>query len=611
MATEGPLRPSWEPTPEVLRTSNLSRLMRERGFSSYEELFAWSVGEREAFWGELVARLGIRLRRPGRGVVDLSGGPERPQWLPGARLNIAESCFQSGPEATAIIQRREGGELERWSTARLESLSRRVACGLRRASFSPGDAIAVDMPMHAESVAIYLGLVLAGCQVVSIADSFAPDEIASRLRIAGAAAVFTQDYIRRGGRLLPLYEKVVAAGAPTAIVLASAGAPAAALRAGDRTWSDFLPAEEVDAVIGEAQDTINVLFSSGTTGDPKAIPWTQTTPIKCAADGHLHQDVRAGDVVAWPTNLGWMMGPWLIFAALINRAAIALYVGNPSTREFCEFVQDAGVNVLGLVPSLVKAWRASGALEGLDWSAVRVLSSTGEASSPPDYRWLMERVGAPVVEYCGGTEIGGGYVTGTVLQPAVPSCFTTPTLGLDLVLLDEEGRESDEGEVFLVGPSMGLSTRLLNRDHHQVYFAGTPRGPGGEPLRRHGDRLERLPEGGWRAHGRTDDAMNLGGIKVGSAEIERVLDRVPGVLETAAVAVPPPGGGPAELVVFAVLEAGAGPRLDELTEACRREIRERLNPLFRLAELRLVDSLPRTASNKVMRRVLREGLRED
>jgi acetyl-CoA synthetase len=307
-----------------------------------------------------------------------------------------------------------------------------------------------------------------------------------------------------------------------------------------------------------------------------------------------------------------MMGPWLIFAALMNRATIALYVGAPTTRGFCEFVRDAGVTMLGLVPSIVRSWRNGDVLEGIDWPTVRVLSSTGEASDADDYRWLMERTGAPVIEYCGGTEIGGGYVTGTVMRPAIPGTFSTPALGLDMVVLDEEGRETDEGEVFLVPPSIGLSTRLLNRDHDEVYHAGTPTGPRGETLRRHGDRIARLPDGYYRAQGRADDTMNLGGIKVSSAEIERALNETEGVLETAAVAVPPAGGGPERLVVFAVMAEGAevGDAV-ALRDAFRQAVRNRINPLFKVSEVRVVEALPRTASNKVMRRVLRDDLLRD
>lgn len=233
---------------------------------------------------------------------------------------------------------------------------------------------------------------------------------------------------------------------------------------------------------------------------------------------------------------------------------------------------------------------------------MRVISSTGEASNVDDYTWLMQTAGdIPVIEYCGGTEIGGGYVTGTVLQPAVPSHFTTPALGLDLVLLDDEGELADEGEVFLIPPSMGLSTELLNGDHDAVYYEGVPVHE--RRLRRHGDQLLREDGDLYRALGRVDDTMNLGGIKVSSADLEGAVGVVDDVAEVAAVAVPSPGGGPDRLVLFAV-PIGT-PDVNLLRSEMQQRIRARLNPLFKVHEVVLIDELPRTASHKVMRRSLR------
>ena len=244
-------------------------------------------------------------------------------------------------------------------------------------------------------------------------------------------------------------------------------------------------------------------------------------------------------------------------------------------------------------------------MEGIDWARIRAFSSSGECSNPADMRYLMNLAGGrPVIEYCGGTEIGGAYITGTVVQSCVPSMFTTPALGLDFVLLDENGRQSDKGEAFIDGPSIGLSTRLLNRDHDAVYFHGTPPGRSGMPLRRHGDELE-ASSGGYRVIGRADDTMNLSGIKVGCAEIERVLNPLPGVQETAAIEVPPPEGGPSRLVIFLVPTSGNARPAAEWKPILQQVIRAQLNPLFHLHEVRLATSLPRTTSNKVMRRELR------
>ncbi len=599
--------PAWTPAPEFINSTNLAWLMRRAGVESYAALHAWSVREREAYWALAIERLGIRFQRPFSRVADFSPGPENPTWLPDAQLNIVESCFSAPADSPAIIHQSEGGSLETMTVGQLAELTDRVAVNLKRRGFNAGDALAVVMPMTAESVAIYFGIIKAGCVVVGIADSFRPRELATRLRLARAAGVFTQDVNLRGGKALPLYANVVEADAPPAIVLAAKDALAVPLRQGDCDWSDFLNSEgRCEAVTSEPNAAINILFSSGTTGEPKAIPWTQTTPIKCGADAHFHQNIQPGDVLVWPTNLGWMMGPWLIFASLLNKAAMGLYDGAPTGAEFGRFVARAGTTMLGVVPSLVKAWRNSGCLEGADWSAVKLFSSTGECSNAGDMRWLMARAGGkPVIEYCGGTEIGGAYITGTVTRPCAPGTFNTPALGLDVVILDEGGKPADTGELFIVPPSIGLSATLLNQDHHEVYFAGTPKGPRGEILRRHGDQMEQLPGGYWRGHGRADDTMNLGGIKISSSEIERVVQAVPNVKEVAAIAVSP-RGGPSQLVIYAVCQPDRGRDKTQLLAAMQETIKCELNPLFKVSELILVDALPRTTSNKVMRRTLRD-----
>lgn len=598
--------PAWFPTPEQVQETNVAALMQEVEIYSYPKLHRWSTHDRAAFWETMMQRLGIRFRRPYTQLVDLSS-IESPQWLVDAQFNIVESCFQAAGDAPAILFQTEQGALQAWTYAELQALTNRVANGLVKLGLQLGDRVAIDLPMTAYSVAIYLGVIQAGCVVVSIADSFAPHEIATRLRIAPAQAIFTQDYIRRSGKVLPLYAKVIEAQAPQAIVLSSGAVPEVDWRSGDLTWQEFLSADpHFEPLPAAASTHTNILFSSGTTGDPKAIPWTHTTPIKCATDAHLHHDIHPGDVLAWSTNLGWMMGPWLIYASLINRATIALYEGAPTTRGYGEFIQAAQVTMLGVVPSLVSAWKATQCMQGLDWSAIKAFSSTGECSNPQDMLFLMALAGyKPIIEYCGGTEIGGGYITGTLLHPCIPATCTTPALGLDIVILDAENRSAPQGEAFIVPPSIGLSIALLNKDHHQVYFEDTPVGLS-VPLRRHGDYLEQLPNGYYRVCGRVDDTMNLGGIKVSSADIEQVLHRVADVQEVAAIAVAPPQGGPSQLIVYAVVSPSAHRSPSDLKAQLQTVIAQQLNPLFKIHDLVIVDSLPRTASNKVMRRVLRD-----
>ena len=522
----------------------------------------------------------------------------------------------------------------------LDELSNQVADSLRRPladgglALGFGDAAGICMPMSPEAVAIYLGIVKAGCAVVSIADSFSAQEIETRMRLSHAKALFTQDVVYRAAKYLPLFERVLHFGDFAHVVILPGryntlhSSVLSHMRPQlDISWETFMKGASTtfETVSCPSDHICNILFSSGTTGEPKAIPWTHATPIKCAVDGFLHQDIKVGEVVAWPTNLGWMMGPWLLFQ-MINGASIALFGGVTSTDLFCKFVEESKVSMLGVVPSLVKSWWALNATEKCDWSGVTRFSSSGEASDPTASLWLMSRANYhPVIEYCGGTEVAGSYLSSTMVQPNVPSMFSTPVLGNNFTIIDDEGASVDQGEIALIPPALGLSTRLLNRDHNECYFFGMPAGPCGEVLRKHGDEIQRvrwtggqaynLPLGSskgdssyYRALGRCDDTMNLGGIKVSSVEIERVCNEVPGVLETAAIGVSPPGGGPSRLIIFAIVHADLQAEMtaDKLKGLLQQSVKTLLNPLFHVGQVVLAEKLPRTASNKVMRRVIRD-----
>lgn len=612
--SEGPL-PVWRPGPQELESSNLAALLRHVGLATHTELHRWSAENREEFWQVVIDRLGIAFHRAPERILDLAAGVEQPRWLSGAELNIVDSCLRAPSESPAIVHASETDPQPRVVTyGELEARIDRVAAGLREHGFHPDDAIVLYMPMTVDCVAAYLGILRYGCRVVSVADSFSAAELHRRMEIAGASTVITLAGYPWAGRRIDLYSKVRQAcgrlaGQTRAVVIPEASDATLELAAGDLLWSDFLGSDPPPPTYGPPDRITNVLFSSGTTGTPKAIPWTHLTPLKCAMDAHFHHDVRPGDVVAWPTSIGWMMGPWLIYAALINRAAMALFQGAPHSRSFIDFVDAAGVTMLGLVPALVRTWRARDLVAPDSWRQVRIFSSTGEVSNPEDYLWLMSRSGyrAPVIEYLGGTEIGGGHATGSVLRPASPSTFSTPALGLDFVILDERNQPTlpgELGELYLIPPSIGLSQTLLNRDHHEIYYADCPPGPAGEVLRRHGDDFVALADGYFRTQGRTDDTMNLSGIKVSSIELEEVINEHPSVFESAAVAVPIQGEGAASLVVYVVQAEVCEP--SSLRQELDRRLAAEINPLFRIHEVVVTESLPRTASNKVIRRKLRD-----
>ena len=603
------IAPYWKPSKKVIEQSNIYKMMQQNNILNYDDFWEWSVREKKTFWEQTVAALGIRFHQKYDAILALEKGVETPSWLHNSKLNIVDSCFQNSEDAVVIRFQKEGGELEEITQKKLENLVNTIANGFVESGLQVGDKIGIDLPMTVEAVAIYLAGIKAGMPVVTIADSFTTNEIAVRLDITQPTLVFTQEVLLRAGKSLPLYTKVVEAKAQRIVVIPVLE-DAISLRTQDLFWNDFISSNtEFTSVKQDVDTCITVLFSSGTTGAPKAIPWTHSTPIKSASDGFYHQDIHRDDVVCWPTNLGWMMGPWLVFATLINKACIGLYYGAPMGEDFGKFIQESQTNMLGVIPSFVKYWKQSKCMEKYDWTAIHCFSSTGEVSNPSEMEYLMDLAGhKPVIEYCGGTEIGGGYVTSTVVQDNYPSTFSSQALGGSFVLLNEENKEDSTGEMYLIPPILGMSNRLLNSNHYEVYFKDTPTYKN-QVLRRHGDQLTQLENGYFIASGRVDDAMNLGGIKVSSIQIESVVNKLDFIKEAAAVAVSPKGGGPSKLVVFYV-ENTTDQSDENRLEIVKKAIKNQLNPLFKVTDLIKITSLPRTASNKVMRRSLRDSYQQ-
>ena len=595
----------WKPTKTDIIQSNIYKMMHKFGFSSYQNFWQWSVNYKATFWEETITNLNIPFVKKYTVVLDTSNGVENATWLKNAKLNIVDACFTHEDEAIAITYQNTNGKIQTVTYKQLKKLVNKIANSFVENGLKLGDKIAVLMPMTVEAVAVYLAGIKAGMPIVTIADSFTPNEIDIRLKITAPKLLITQNSFKRGDKTISLYSKVKSTNAPKSIVI-NCFNDEVLLRENDILWEHFLSEDNnFKAAPQNPEDTITVLFSSGTTGEPKAIPWNHTTPIKSASDAYYHHNIKENDVLCWPTNLGWMMGPWLVFSALINKATIALYYGAPTEQNFGAFVQNAKVTMLGVIPSFVKNWKATGCMEEFDWSAIKCFSSTGEVSNPTEMEYLSKLANTkPIIEYCGGTEIGGGYVTSTVVQPNMASTFSTQALGGEFVLLNEAHKNANKGEVFIIPPIVGLSNKLLNRDHFSVYYKNAPT-YNNQTLRRHGDELLQLKNGYYKAQGRVDDAMNLGGIKISSVQIETVLNNLPFVKEAAAIAVSPKIGGPSQLVVYYVPLTSKKLATEKFSEA-KNVIKQQLNPLFKLTDFIEIETLPRTASNKIMRRKLRD-----
>ncbi len=358
-----------------------------------------------------------------------------------------------------------------------------------------------------------------------------------------------------------------------------------------------------------AEDPLIILYTSGTTGKPKGIAHTHCSfPIKAAQDMAFGTDVGKGTRISWITDIGWMMGPWLIYGALINGATIVIYDGAPDYPEadrMWEFCAKHKVEILGISPTLVRALATKGddLPKKHDLSSLRAFASTGEPWNPAPWWWLFEKVGdskLPIINYSGGTEISGGILMGNPLLPQKPCGFSAPCPGIDAGILDENGNSvgaNQVGELAIKKPWIGMARGFWQeRERYlETYWSRF------ENVWVHGDWAMRDADGHWFILGRSDDTLKVAGKRVGPAEVESLLVAHPLVAEAAVIGVPDEMKGTA-MVAFCVLKGEATNELEkELKNTVAKDMGKPLAP----SKIYFVSALPKTRNAKVMRRVIR------
>jgi acetyl-CoA synthetase len=311
----------------------------------------------------------------------------------------------------------------------------------------------------------------------------------------------------------------------------------------------------------------------------------------------------------WMTDMGWMMGPWLVFGTLLNGATMVIYDGAPdfpNPGRTWAIAEQHGVTHLGVSPTLIRSLRSHGTghVRRRDLSALRAVGSTGSPWDPESWRWLFEHVldsSKPILNYSGGTEISGGIVCGTFVTPLKPGAFSGPVVGMDADVFDEQGEpvRGAVGELVVRKPWIGM-TRGFWRDEERYVDTYWRRFPG---VWTHGDFAAVDEDGLWYILGRSDDTIKVAGKRLGPAEVEAVLNAHPAVQESAAIGVPHDVKGQ-EVVAFCVLTGGHQPD-DELRQALVQRVADALGKPLKPREIRFAAALPKTRNAKVMRRLIR------
>jgi acetyl-CoA synthetase len=614
---------AWRPTSEQIAESRLTAFMKKHGLSNFNELMARSTTDLEWFWRAVLDDLGIEFYEPYSRVIDLSPGIARPSWCVGGRMNIVHNCLErwmGTPTAhrPALHWEGEEGTTRSLTYAELLREVNRAAGGLRALGVTPGDRVALFMPMCPELVIAFFAVIKIGGIVLPLFSGYGADAVTTRLRDAGVKVLITADGFWRRGQAVRMKEvaDVAVAAAPSVehVVVARRLGIDVSMRPPNLRWSDLL-ADRPDTCATErtgADDPLMIIYTSGTTGRPKGAVHSHCGfPIKTAQDMVHCFDVRAGETMYWVSDMGWMMGPWEVLGMTLLGGTVVLYDGAldfPAPDRLWSLVARHRVNILGVSPTLIRALMKHGEdpVRAHDLTSLRILGSTGEPWNPEPWKWFCDVVGGgrlPIINYSGGTEVSGGLVSGNVLTPLKPAAFAGPPPGIAADVVDDQGRpvRNQVGELIVRAPWIGMTRGFWNDSERYLdtYWSRFP------DIWVHGDWAAIDDDGLWYILGRSDDTIKIAGKRLGPAEVESVLVDDPAVLEAAAIGVPDEMKGQA-LVCFVVLRPGHAPD-NELTTRLTTLVIDRLGKPLKPKAIEFVRDLPKTRNAKVMRRLIRSA----
>ncbi len=636
-------QPLWKPSPQWAQGTEMMRFMRWAGerhgreFASYEELWRWSIDELEDFWAAIWEFCGVLASAPYERVLASRQMPGA-AWFPGARLNFAENLLSGhADDAVAVVHCSElrppggaaspaqGGELGELSWGELNEQVAALAAALRALGVGRGDRVVAYMPNIPETLVAFLATAALGAIWSSAAPEFGPRSVIDRFAQIAPKVFLTVDGYRHGGKdfdraaaarevlaELPTVEQVVV------LPYLDPQADPASIAPGALAWAQLASAQRGDEPLRFEQVPFDhplwVLYSSGTTGLPKAIVQGHGGILVEQLKKALHLDLREGDRMFWFTTTGWMMWNFLV-GCLHSPAAIVLYDGSPAHPDLSalwRLAEHAGITCMGVSAGLLASCEKAGIAPGReqDLGSLRAIGSTGSPLSPESFRWVYESVDPDVWLFStsGGTDVCTAFVAGCPLLPVYEGELQCRALGCAVEAWDEHGNAllDEVGELVITEPMPSMPLYLWGDDDRahpgarlrESYFAMYP------GVWRHGDWIRITPRGGAVIYGRSDSTINRQGVRMGTSEIYRAAARVEQVLDALVIDIPASGadfaaGGELRMILFVVLADGITLD-DELAAEIKRAIREDCSPRHVPNEIRQIAEVPRTLSGKVL-----------
>ena len=610
----------WEPSTELVDRSRLNEFMRwltrERGlaFDGYQELWQWSVDDLDGCWSAVWEFFDVQADGDPTPVLASRGMPGA-QWFPNTSLNYAEHVFAGKrDEEVAILhasELRDLGEL-RWGELREQVAA--TAAGLRALGVGRGDRVVAYMPNIPEAIVAFLATASIGAVWSSCSPDFGPASVVDRFAQIEPKVLFAVDGYRYGGKdfdrrevVARLQEAMPTLERTVVLPYLDPDPDLAPLRDATR-WEDLLRDGEGAELRFERvpfDHPLWVLYSSGTTGLPKAIVQGQGgILLEHLKKLNLHVDAHPGDRLFWFTTTGWMMWNFIV-SGLLTEAAIVLYDGNPGHPDLntlWDLAEQAGVTMFGTSAAYIAACMKAGVEPGggRDLSALKAVGSTGSPLPPEGFDWIYEHVGRDtwLFSTSGGTDLCTAFVGGVATLPVYRGEIQARALGAAVEAWDEEGEPVVEevGELVVTEPMPSMPLYLWGDEdgsrYRESYFEMFP------GTWRHGDWLELTRRGTAVIYGRSDSTINRGGIRMGTSEIYRAVLGIDEIVDALVVDLPRPGTD-GWMPLFVVMRDGAA--LDEeLPREIARRVREQCSPRHVPDEVFQIDEVPRTLSGKVL-----------
>ncbi|BBF94889.1 acetoacetate--CoA ligase [Blastochloris tepida] len=624
MSHPGSQTPLWRPAPERVASSNLAEFMRAaerragRPITSYAELHAWSIAEREAFWDLIWDYCGVIGERGERVLIDDAMPGAR--FFPDARINFAENLLRRNDATTALVFRGEDKLERRLSWAELNALVSRLQQALAAAGVGVGDRVAAMLPNMPEAVALMLATASLGAVFSSCSPDFGERGVLDRFGQIEPKVFVSADGYWYAGKRIAIGDKLAAIAAELPSVervvivpyLGEAGAVAARLPNGLPLAGFLAPfeAQPVTYVRLPFATPLYILYSSGTTGVPKCIVHgAGGTLLQHLKEHRLHCDVRPGDRVFYFTTLGWMMWNWLA-SALASEATIILFDGSPfspTQTVLYDYAQFERVTLFGTSAKYIDACKKAGLdpASTHNLSALRLITSTGSPLAPESFDYVYDHIKKDVhlASISGGTDIVSCFVLGDPTSPVYRSEIQAAGLGMAVDVWSEDGRpvRGERGELVCTKAFPSMPVKFWNdpdgTKYRSAYF---DRFPG---VWCHGDFAEWTANGGMVIHGRSDATLNPGGVRIGTAEIYAQVEQIPEVIE--AIAIGQDWEHDVRVVLFVRLKEGV--ELDDgLIKRIKDKIRTGASPRHVPAKILRVADIPRTRSGKITELAVRD-----